>query len=77
MKEKRRTNITLLKMKISLETAKKIVWKKRRVLTIGKDWERIHNKIIFAKIATTRIFLCNNRNLYSGFQRLNQGYISI
>ena len=60
MKGKRRKNIILLSMKMRLEAAKKIVWKKRRVLTIGKDWDRIHNKIIFTKVAATKIFLCNN-----------------
>ena len=55
MKGKRRTNITLWRMKARLKAAKK-----RRVLTIGKDWERIQNKIIFAKVAAIKTFRCNN-----------------
>ena len=55
MKGKRRKNITLWRMKTRLKAAKK-----RRVLTIGKDCERIQNKIIFTKVAAIKTFRCNN-----------------
>ena len=49
MKGKRRTKYTLWRMKTRLKAAKK-----RRVLTIGKDCERIQNKIIITKAAAIK-----------------------